>query len=312
MKTQPIDFRADEGQEQTKPAYAYVLKHGEDFYYLTSHDLAVTIAGLPAQLGDDPQQFISAQISHGSHEQSIETNSPEKSVSIATQQTSESNELRKFFLVAKTKRTYITIIRINTEALPDGVVWDDNCYVEFYGEMTDVTFSGYTITLSFVSVLKREEPIPRYTYQKTCQHELGRIGAGFCNVNLEQSQFRVATSVAAVQRSKKAIDITATMFNGNPITAKTFENGKLVELNGDGGVENEIWIVSTEVLPASAGVRFRLLFMPTTLQVGTSIKLYVGCDRTIGVCQDTFGNLPNFGGMPYIPKKNPALDGIDT
>jgi uncharacterized phage protein (TIGR02218 family) len=38
---------------------------------------------------------------------------------------------------------------------------------------------------------------------------------------------------------------------------------------------------------------------------GASIKLYPGCDHTKAICISKFNNLENFGGMPYIPLKNP-------
>lgn len=48
------------------------------------------------------------------------------------------------------------------------------------------------------------------------------------------------------------------------------------------------------------------LFGGTTgLQVGQSVTLYPGCDRTIATCNDKFSNHLNYGGQPHIPGKSP-------
>jgi uncharacterized phage protein (TIGR02218 family) len=41
------------------------------------------------------------------------------------------------------------------------------------------------------------------------------------------------------------------------------------------------------------------------LVVSATIKIYPGCDRSTVTCLNTFDNLDNFGGFPFIPTKNP-------
>lgn len=38
---------------------------------------------------------------------------------------------------------------------------------------------------------------------------------------------------------------------------------------------------------------------------GVSVNIYPGCDRTKETCNNKFNNLPNYGGFPFIPLKNP-------
>jgi len=48
------------------------------------------------------------------------------------------------------------------------------------------------------------------------------------------------------------------------------------------------------------------LFGGTTgLQVGQSVTLYPGCDRTIATCDSKFANHLNYGGQPHMPGKSP-------
>lgn len=43
---------------------------------------------------------------------------------------------------------------------------------------------------------------------------------------------------------------------------------------------------------------------------GEAVMLYRGCDKTLTTCRDKFGNLPNYGGFPFIPNKNPFNAGV--
>lgn len=38
---------------------------------------------------------------------------------------------------------------------------------------------------------------------------------------------------------------------------------------------------------------------------GQEIDVFAGCDRTINTCDETFNNVPNYGGAPYMPGKSP-------
>lgn len=48
-----------------------------------------------------------------------------------------------------------------------------------------------------------------------------------------------------------------------------------------------------------------LASLPVELVAGTVLNLYPGCDHSLSVCNSKFNNSLNFGGMPYIPQKNP-------
>lgn len=42
-----------------------------------------------------------------------------------------------------------------------------------------------------------------------------------------------------------------------------------------------------------------------SFEAGDLLELYPGCDHTMQTCNDTFNNIPNYGGMPFIPTINP-------
>lgn len=44
---------------------------------------------------------------------------------------------------------------------------------------------------------------------------------------------------------------------------------------------------------------------PDSVYDGLEVELSKGCKHTLEDCREVFNNAPNFGGMPYIPTKNP-------
>jgi hypothetical protein len=41
--------------------------------------------------------------------------------------------------------------------------------------------------------------------------------------------------------------------------------------------------------------------MPEDIQVGDTYRVHIGCDKSLTACRDTFDNVPNHRGFPYIP-----------
>lgn len=52
-----------------------------------------------------------------------------------------------------------------------------------------------------------------------------------------------------------------------------------------------------------------LLYPLQTWKSQTSLRLYPGCDKTLNTCQSKFNNEINFGGFPFIPKRNLMTEG---
>jgi len=41
------------------------------------------------------------------------------------------------------------------------------------------------------------------------------------------------------------------------------------------------------------------------VEVGDTLSIFPGCNKTLSTCKNVFGNLRNFGGFPWIPVENP-------
>jgi len=147
------------------------------------------------------------------------------------------------------------------------------------GNMVEVECEPITVSL--------KRPGLRRHYQKTCPHVLYGPGC------------RLVASAHAH---------TATTFgvNGLQLTVADFVGfvdgyfaGGYIEYTStiDGSTEFR------SVVSSSTGVLV-LTMPPLGLAGAGQVKAYRGCAHTVPACV-SFNNLPNYGGQPYIPTKNP-------
>lgn len=299
MKEQSANLQSAEASRAIQPAFLYYVKRGATEYFLTGYDKPIIVTDGPAHM-DDPQEFAVAQIDHNPPEETTEDSTQPTVVSVAA----IDPLLRSYFLFPATDEISIEIYRVNSASLPGPISFED-LYLEFKGVCESVAFKGYQIDASFLAPVRQSESIiPRYFYQKTCNHTLGNT---FCGVNREL--FKLTTTLTAVDRITRSIKFAATsMTVDSPtrsidIEAETFQGGHIVDASG-----NKIGVIACE--PVSGGTVLWLNYWPGTLTVGATITAYLGCLKIIRVCEDTFQNLENFGGMPYIPASNPATNSL--
>jgi hypothetical protein len=303
MKTQPINLRTGERRESSRPIYVYIIEHGTDLFHFTGLDEELSITGLPASHGTDPQTFVPAQISHGAVDQRSEINAPNITVQIGLQENALAEELKALILTAVPLKTTVIVARMNPDSIA-ALDWTADNYVIFKGRVTSLTFNRFAIQLQLVSLLMQNDgKVPRYFWQKSCQHMLY---GDRCGVNSELANNKLSTTIASVSARARFVDIADTTINGNTITNKTFQGGKVTI-----GTET-ISIVSSTLLGGGGGTRLFLAWWSTALVASASIAVYRGCLRTVSDCDTIFSNLANFGGFPYIPDVNPTVNGIRT
>lgn len=127
----------------------------------------------------------------------------------------------------------------------------------------------------------------RRTYQKQCPHVLY---SGACGVN--PAQFRVEGIVAGISGVEVTVGAAA------PFPVGYFDGGML---------EWEVAASTYErrFIIAHSGATLTLQTQPLGLEFGGAVRFYPGCDHSTTDCGQKFGNLPNYGGMPYFNPKNP-------
>ena len=115
-----------------------------------------------------------------------------------------------------------------------------------------------------------------------------------------------------VSVSNSLVNVSYTLPGGYPVTpsAGFFTYGRCVKT----GTSNYRGIISDVSLETSAQIV--LHFPLNELEVGDSVDLYPGCNKTfdhgteISPCANsctTFANTDNFLGMEHIPYKNPTI-----
>lgn len=127
----------------------------------------------------------------------------------------------------------------------------------------------------------------RRIYQRQCPHLL--YGPG-CNLNA--ADFRVTGTVATVAGTVLTVPAADVPADGH-------FNGGYIEWQIGVGVFERRFIES------HVGSSITISVQTVGLVAGMEVRLYPGCDRSLTTCNAKFSNVLNFGGMPYIPLKNP-------
>jgi len=127
-----------------------------------------------------------------------------------------------------------------------------------------------------------------------------RLGDSDCGIDVEDSAgtyWRTGTVTSAS-------DYRTFIDTGRTETSDVFRFGKLTWTSGNNnGYEMEI-------KSFDAGTDEFVLFdtMPNAIEVGDTYSVTYGCDKQLATCRDTFDNVDNFRGEPYLPGPDRAFD----
>ena len=314
-QSQPSALRTADRSERIIPGYLYAFNVNGSLIHLTNFDRDVTVTSFDTSWGSATQVFTSGQIKHGEISHEAYGLSPETQISVGIDDNAAADELVKYFIGPAAQKILGRIWRVNTGSLVSGssIAFTD-AYLIMDGEKSGVGINGRIVSMGLKSLAKSEKrKAPRIFFQPTCNHDLGTQGDGFCQVDIESADNKLASTVSGIDRVKKAVEMASTSINGNPIDEETFQGGLLRELDGPGGtVIAQMGIQSVEDLGGGTGFRLRLTWISQTLVDGTNTDIEVirGCDKTRNTCLNKFNNLENFLGTPYIPINNPVIEGI--
>lgn len=171
--------------------------------------------------------------------------------------------------------TYLTIFRAHYDDPTDvQVMWK--------GRITSYKVSASAITLTcenIQSTLRRNGL--REVYQRGCRHSL--YGRG-CGLDIDDWY----------------TNFTASTVLGNTVTLSTtpatngYYTGGIIKFGSTLGL----------VLLHNGNTLTLLHTLPDLIN-GSTIQLAPGCDLKRSTCEAKFNNVLNFGGMPFIPSRNP-------
>lgn len=173
----------------------------------------------------------------------------------------------------------LTVRRLHVGDSDSIVVWSGRLLgVEFQGSRAVMTCEPVTTSLRRTGL--------RRIYQRQCPHVL--YGTS-CGVN--KSSFAVPATLSAVS----GVSLTSATFG---LYAAGYFAGGYIEFDNAGVIERRF-------ITEHTGTLIKINLPLIGLDIGVSITAYAGCDHTIPTCKNTFNNLGNYGGFPYIPRKNP-------
>jgi len=177
------------------------------------------------------------------------------------------------------QKVWVTILRMARNASTASTLWS--------GAMANVESNQHTATLTVQSRFAAQANTGlRQKWQKSCPRVLYSADCG-----ASRSVYRVDGLLTSVSGRTIRAAIFASKSNG-------YFSGGYIEWVTNG--TNYVAFVIDHV-----GDMLTLLTLPR-LNIGDAVSAYPTCDHSTGVggC-GRFNNLPNYGGAPYTPLKNP-------
>jgi len=286
-------FKGKEESDTLEIAYLYVIQAEGNTFYLTSNDAPVTYLNYD---GSD-RVFFPAIISHGAFERKARMEDSEIDINIGvTEEVLPQIVYRVSFqdVTVKVIRSHL-FYDANEQAETDS----DNSLEEAFSTIYTYTEESDMLRLSGrISLFQGNNEIPRFFYQKTCNHD---FGGKACGVNIDAH--KVSGTIHGIDANQQLLYV------GAGTTANKFQGGYV--LHTATGFKIGIRAQSTS---GSLLALYLFNWIPEFYDFNTSpneqVVVYPGCLKTVAFCDSTYGNKPNFGGFPFMPLRNPISSGI--
>lgn len=139
------------------------------------------------------------------------------------------------------------------------------------------------------SIFKRTGP--RITYQALCNHVLYDARCKILRTGDPAGEFTLTGNV--ISASGNDIDVV-----GVTAAGAGFFNGGFVKTPSGGDDD-------ARLILASSGDTLTLLLPFSVDVLGTDVDVFAGCTHDLAICLSKFDNVINYGGFPYVPRKNP-------
>jgi hypothetical protein len=289
MKDLPDDLQNQDRKSTSKANHLYRIRNsynGAEWFH-TNNLKDISVAGASATLGADPRTFTAGQISHSA----IEHSSKYSESGVVLKAISDDEQFARWIQTASGGNISLTIWRFASDPDVTSLDYDDDVLPVFFGEMSDISYVGYVYNATFISPFyQMQQPVPRFYFQRMCNHVLFGEGCG-----LNKEDFEESVTVSAYDRIQRTVMVNAAQ------SGDYYGGGYIIE----DSTGTQIGIAS------STGGVLKLNSWIPELEGTPDLTLYPGCDHTTGHCgAGKFNNLSNFGGFPYIPLKNPSADGV--
>lgn len=166
---------------------------------------------------------------------------------------------------------------------------DSERVVLWIGRVLNVRWdSALTVTIQCEPVTySLERGGLRRLFQRQCPHVLYGSKCG-----LNKNSWAEAATLTAVD----SLTVSSLEFDA---LADDYLAGGFIEFELPSGNTDRRFIL------AHTGANITISFPSSDLVAGMAVTAYPGCDHTTTTCNSKFSNSANYGGMPFIPQKNP-------
>jgi len=279
MSYASIEASAAEG----RPYFLYQFVEGEQVWRFTSKATAWTSAGS----GGTEILWEPAAVAHGDV---VQTSEIERGRLELTWPVSQPFARRFLAPLGNTPVT-LTIFRGHEQVLGETVA-------HWKGRVVGAEVEGVRILLNCESVFStlRRAGV-RAKYQRLCRHALYGRGCG-----LDIALSWLTGTVTAVSRNAVTIPEAAGQPDG------WFRGGVLrfgAQLGFITGHAGALLTLSRPMPELAAAIAAPEIDPETGGALPVFVDIAPGCDLRAATCAAKFGNLPNFGGFPEIPGRNP-------
>jgi uncharacterized phage protein (TIGR02218 family) len=268
----------ESGIEISRPIEIYSFAMGSTTWTYTSWSQDVTVNSI---------DYVAIPIKRSRIVQATDQKTRNTTVTVP----SENQFAAQYINVSPGEKVTLTIIRLQ----PDESPTFDTQVLLFKGTVQAVSYprDGYTAEIVVRSIeAAKNQILPRVTYMGMCSHSLYDLGCG-----VDQGLFNITGPTAA---GGTTAEITVT--GANAEADGYWTGGYVTALSGTQDfrfIVKHVGNVLTLMLPFAADVS------------GLTMQVFAGCDHiATGDCKTKFENVLEFGGFPFVPKKNIFQSGL--
>lgn len=267
MKDVSATYIAAEESDQRKPVELYhIWRDGGEDWYHTSGDVSVLYDG---------EVYSPATLSRSSvgYDSQLDVTVMTISASYIA------DPVFDFISQNPIEILWVSVMKLHREQSPL------EADVVFIGQIKDVSFKGVSAQVRCVGFEHfLSKTIPRWRFQINCNHQVFDT-----NCALTEASYKVTETIT--------LDSTKTILTGTAFGTKStgyFIGGRVVF-----GAESRTII-------EHIGTAVTIMYKMGELVSTDSVDAYPGCDGRAETCRDTYDNILNFLGMPFVPVENPA------
>ena len=248
----------------------YQFAFGADVYRFTSYNSDVTWGGLSYQ---------KAQISRSKQENAIEDAIKQMTITVNL----ENPVAQKFIANVPGILGTVQVLRANANDV---------------AEETVVVFDGFVAQVKNDAALEAQilcQPLTNLFQQTGPRFK----SQGLCNHVLYDQRCKVVRALFTYNGTVTGVSGSTITVNGLSANGPTWAVGGFAQAPSS-APEDKRMILS------QSGDDITLLLPFSIPVLGIEVGVLAGCDHTIGGdCLNKFSNTINFGGSPYVPRKNP-------